>query len=414
MLQLKNILQADGSQTDLSFPSSSPLTIDGKGELLLLPALIDAHVHFRTPGAEHKESWVTASQAALAGGVTTVFDMPNTSPSTITQERIQAKKKRIDQQLEEAKIPLRYHLYLGADRAHFHQVPLCRSQVIGLKVYMGSTTGDLLMDQDAAIEQAFKIGAENQMVVSIHAEDEKRIASNQSALLGPQSPPEIHSRIRDPIAAAIAVDKAIHWAEKWGTRLYILHVSTAEEIARIRKAKERGLPIYCEVTPHHLYLDDQAYASLGTLVQMNPPLRTAQDRAALWEAIHDGTVDSIGTDHAPHTLAEKQLPYGQAPSGVPGVETLLPLLLTSYLAGELSLQQIQALTRTNNQRIFSLQDNDDFVLVNLKEKRTVRGDTLKSRCGWSPYEGWELSGWPQWTRLKGKMHELTHIPCALA
>lgn len=401
MIEIRNIQTVDGRRIDHFIPSDHPKTIDGT-DLVLLPALIDPHVHFRTPGAEHKENWETASQAAIAGGVTTVFDMPNNTPSCITAQRLQQKKQLIDHQL---KIPLHYGLYLGADQNHLDEIPKVKDQIVGVKIYMGSSTGDLLMNDPAALEKAFRIAGENDVLIAVHAEDEdliqtRKIECKAALHLGPAA----HSIIRNPEVAARAVAHAIDLAAKYKTRLYIAHVSTREELDLIRKAKKKGLPIYAEATPHHLFLTTKLYETLGTCALVNPPLR--DNTQALWEAIEDETIDTIGTDHAPHLLAEKQQPYGTAPSGFPSIELYLALLLNAHHEKKISLEQIVSLTHTRPQEIFRWEINDDAVLVDLKKKRTVDNGHLKTKAKWSPYAGMTLTGWPRYTILNGKVYDV--------
>lgn len=375
-------------------------SIDGK-DLLLLPALIDPHVHFRTPGAEHKENWETAAQAAIAGGVTTVFDMPNNRPSCITEKRLEEKKALIDQQLKKAKIPLRYGLYFGADQNHLEEIPKVKEHIVGLKIYMGSSTGDLLMDNPAALDKAFRIAAENGVLVAVHAEDEELIKCKAALHLKNGAP--AHSIIRNAEVAAKAVVVAIGLARKYGARLYIAHVSTQEELDLVRRAKDEGLAVYAEATPHHLFLNTSAYERWGTRALVNPPLR--ESNAALWKGLQDGTVDTVGTDHAPHLLEEKMKPYGQAPSGFPSIELYLPLLLNAHVEGKLTLKQIVRLTREQPREIFKWPDNEDVVLVDLKKSRTVDDAHLKTRAKWSPYAGMTLRGWPRYTILRGQVYE---------
>ncbi|KKS13117.1 MAG: Dihydroorotase [Candidatus Magasanikbacteria bacterium GW2011_GWA2_41_55] len=188
--------------------------------------------------------------------------------------------------------------------------------------------------------------------------------------------------------------QAIELAKKYGTRLYICHVSTAEELEIIKQAKKQGVKIYAEATPHHLFLNESAYEKLGTLAQMNPPLRSPTDCAALWQGIGDGTIDTIGSDHAPHTLEEKSELYPASPSGVPGIETTLPLLLTAHRAGKITLEKIIELTRGNPQKIFNLPKNNDQIIVDINMEKEVKNANLKTKCGWSPFAGWKLVGWP--------------------
>lgn len=413
MIEIRDVHTIDGRRIDHRIEGEARI-IDRKN-LTLLPALIDPHVHFRTPGAEHKETWETASRAAIAGGVTTVFDMPNNTPSCISEQRLQAKKQIIEKQL---KIPIRYGLYLGADQNHLDEIRKVKDQITGLKIYMGSSTGDLLMKDPVALEKAFRIAAENDVLVAVHAEDEDLIEErkikckaaiqypkNRGDFRGPQGECKaaLHSMIRNAEVAARAVGVAIALAKKYGTRLYIAHVSTREELDLIRKAKTAGLPIYAEATPHHLFLTTEAYDRLGTCALVNPPLR--EDHRALWEAVDDGTIDTIGTDHAPHLLEEKKRPYGSAPSGFPSIELYLALLLNAHYEKKISLEQIVSLTHTRPQEIFRWPPNDDVVLVDLNRVKTVDDAHLKTKAQWSPYAGMTLRGWPRYTILKGKVYD---------
>lgn len=406
---IKRIKNVEGRETDISIDSEFNLTIDGKG-LTCLPALIDTHVHFRQPGHEYKEDWGSASQAAIAGGVTTVIDMPNNNPPCVTREALIAKKKVIDKMLAKVDIPLHYHLYFGADPNHFHEISKCRHEIAGIKVFMGSSTGSLLVNRIEDQERVFQIAAENDLLVSVHAEDEAIIEANHKVYLDTVDP-SVHSKIRHPEAALAATKQAIALSEKYGTRLCILHLSTAAEVAAVREAKARGVNVYAEVTPHHLFLDLNDYDTLGTKGQVNPPLRSLTDRDALWVGIQDQTIDFIGTDHAPHTIVEKEQMYGKAPSGIPSIEQLLPLLLNAYNQGLLTLQQIVRLTRTRAQEVFRLKPNSDVVLVDLNLEKLVDDGQLKTKCQWSPYHGRVLKGWPVCTILKGHLHAIEDLSC---
>lgn len=398
MISIERVKRADGSVGPIQIASDRTLTLDGSG-LTLLPAGIDPHVHFRTPGAEYKENWISGGRAALAGGITTLLDMPNTIPPTLSAKRLIEKREIVQGQLQEAGLPLRFGLYLGADCDHLDEIPKSKGIACGLKIYMGSSTGNLVMEERWALDRAFELAASVGMVVAVHAEDELRLRERAS-LYSSSTLPETHSLVRDPEAARIAVSQAIELAAKHGTRLYIAHVSTRVELDEIKQGRRSGVAVFAEATPHHLFLDLSSYPTLGSRVQVNPPLRAPSDREALWEALIDGTIDTVGSDHAPHTLEEKRRPYGKAPSGVPGVEHLVPLLLTKVAEGDLSLERFIQLTRTRAEEIFDLPPNEDVILVDLEQKRPV--EHLLSRCGWSPYMGWELSGWPAYAIASGR------------
>ena len=377
------------------------ITIEGK-TLTVLPALIDPHVHFRVPGAEHKEDWKTAALAAIRGGVTTVCEMPNNIPACTTYDRLIEKKKIIDSQLSEAGIPLRYQLYFGADKDHFDEIALVKKECPALKIFMGCSTGGLIIDNDTDLDTSFRLAKEAGLIVAVHAEDEEILRESKKKYPN-ATDYAIHSKIRPREAAIRAVEKAINLCNRYQVPLYILHMSTKEELELVRQAKKSNLPVYAEVTTHHLFLSENDYAAHGAFVQMNPPLRTQEDQEALWQGIQDGTIDTIGTDHAPHTLEEKRLPFGKAPSGIPGVETLLPLMLDSVNKGRLTINRLIELTRYNSEKLFKLSPQKDVVLVDLNIKKTVDTKELASKCGWSPYAGMTLQGWPLYTILKGRV-----------
>jgi dihydroorotase len=407
MITIKNVKTLDKQIQTFTQKSDQDITIDAEGKLTLLPGLIDCHVHFRTPGAEHKEDWATGAKAAINGGITTVFDMPNNSPACSTKENLDAKIQLIDSQLKKAGIPLRYELWFGADKNHLDEVGKCKSEIIGVKVYMGSSTGDLIMNDREALEKTFQGAAQRNLIVAVHAEDEG-ILAERKAMFSSETNPAIHSKIRDRSAAIKATKEALELAQKLGTLVYFCHVSTAEEIDLIRQAKKNEILVYAEVTPHHLFLNEDDYAQWGTKVQMNPPLRTKYDQQALWDAIKDGTIDTIGSDHAPHTLEEKNHPYGQTPSGVPGVETTLPLLLNAFHEGKISLEKIMELMRTNPLNIFDLHPNDDAVLVDLEKRIEIKDEFLGTKCKWSPFTGRILKGCPVYTIVNGKLFKVDY------
>ena len=405
MITITNAKTITGKTTSLTIPSTQELTIPADG-LTIFPALIDPHVHFRTPGMEHKEDWRTAAKAALCGGYTTVFDMPNTIPPTITEVYLREKKALIDAQLREIGIPLRYQLFFGADKKHLAEIPKIKNDVIGIKVFMGCSTGNLVIDDDESLAAVFSIAAKEDLIVAVHAEDEHLIRERKANYKGEMVYPA-HSLIRNVEVAARAVAKAIALTRQYGTRLYILHTSTADEIDLIRKAKQEGLPVFAETTPHHLFLNDHAYQTLQGKAVVNPPLRAKDHQAALFAAIHEGIIDTMGTDHAPHTLTEKEAPYGQCPSGMPGIETALALLLNAHHQGLLSLEEIVSLTSKRAQKIFRLPENNDVVLVDLNKEAAVSNETLKTKCGWSSYSGSILRGWPIYTIMNGHCYDLS-------
>jgi dihydroorotase len=402
MITVKQVTALDGKITDLVIPSATEQVINAAG-LTAMPAVIDPHVHFRTPGMEYKEDWTTASRAAINGGCTMVFDMPNTLPPTVTEALLIDKKTLIHAQLEQIGIPLRYELFFGADKDHLAQIPLVKNQVIGIKVFMGCSTGNLVIDDDESLHAVFSLAADNDMLVAVHAEDEQMMVERKQKYFDASSY-ACHSQIRNIDVAVRAVDKAVSIAKQYGTRLYVLHVSSAEEIAVIKAAKNSGVKVYAETTPHHLFFDTSAYQTLQGRCVVNPPLREKSHHTAIINAIHEKVIDTIGSDHAPHTREEKDKPYGQCPSGMPGIEFMLPILLDAHHQGIFSLQEIAALTSQNARNIFRIADYQDWVLVDLGKTATVA--TTASKCGWSPYMGLQFTGWPQYTIMKGQVYSL--------
>jgi dihydroorotase len=403
MITIKDVKTLDGKLRDITIESEETTLVDAKKRYILLPALIDPHVHFRTPGAEYKEDWISAAKAAISGGVTRVFDMPNNNPPCVTEEALDNKIELIESQLAEAEIPLRYNLYFGANKDSLEELGRVKKKVIGLKIYMGSTTGGIVMDDREALSRAFRLAAQDDLIVAVHAEDE-RIMDENKRKYGASLDPSTHSKVRDREAAIKATKLAISLAEEYNTQLLICHLSTKEELDLVRDAKKNSLLVYAEVTPHHLFLSEDDYDNLKSLALVNPPLRTKGDQEALWKGIQDGTVDFIGSDHAPHTLEEKSKPYGQAPSGFPGIETTLPLLLNAYNEKKITLEKIVALTHINIEQIYGLDRNEDYVLVDPEIVKEVKMSGLKTKCGWSPYAGMHLKGWPIYTILKGKVY----------
>lgn len=395
----------DNQTLDITLPKGNKHNI---ADLIALPAVIDPHVHFRTPGLTHKEDWLSGARVALRGGATYVFDMPNTIPPTMTQTRLIEKKALIDSMLQQAKIPLRYQLFLGADKNHLTEIAHAKQSCIGIKVFMGCSTGNLVIDDDESLHKVFEIAARENMLVAVHAEDEQMIVAQKKKYQHHPNAADyaMHSTIRSIEVATTAVAKAIRLSEIYGTKLYILHVSSADELTLIRDAKEKGLPVFAETTPHHLFFDDGLYETAHGFAQVNPPLRAAHHHDALIQGIHEGIIDTIGSDHAPHTRAEKQQPYGACPSGMPGLEFMLPMLLNAYHQQIFSLTEIVALTSKRVRQIFTLPHFQDWVIVNLKEKKHIQHHDTVSKCGHTPYAGQTLQGWPVYTVLNDVVYDL--------
>lgn len=374
-------------------------TVDATG-LHLLPGVVDDQVHFREPGLTHKEDLTHATRACAKGGVTTFFEMPNTSPTTTTCQRL-------DEKLAIAAKACRvnYAFYVGATPDNVEELKAAQ-RTPGIKIFIGSSTGNLLVDQQEALERIF---AETSLPLTAHCEDEATVRANAERLAGTTDVAD-HSRIRDHAAARIATARAIDLAERHNHRFHVLHVSTGDETDLIAQAiaSGRGL-ITGEACPHHLLFSVDDYERLGTLIQMNPSLKTKEDSARLWDALRAGTLQVIATDHAPHTLEEKDQPYPQSPSGLPAVENSLALMLNEASQGRCTLDQIvhwmcDAPARTwdliNKGRIATGYDAD-LVLVDLERRHTVRSVEQLTKCGWSPWDGVELTGLPVRTWVNG-------------
>lgn len=377
--------------------------LDIKGKYIL-PGLIDMHVHFRTPGMTQKEDWKTGSQAALAGGVTTVIDMPNTVPATIDQVTFEEKRALVAEQSL-----VHYGFYVGATERNLDEIKAMVSRgekVRGIKIYMGSSTGDLLINNDEVLERFFK---EAPCLLLLHAEADDCISEGVKHF-SDTSNPAVHSKIRDPKCALLAVQKALSFAKKYGTQIHFCHVSTGAELDLIREA---ALPnVTVEVTPHHLFMNTKDYDTYGNLIKVNPPIRAEEDMDALWKGIVDGVVNIVATDHAPHLFEEKdQDVYAKVPSGVPGVQTMLPLLLTAVNDQHISLQKVVELSSfAPAQRLglgkkgkIEVGMDADLVIVDLNLFEKVCHHYLWSKCGWSPFHGWILKGWPVMTFVQGNL-----------
>jgi len=373
-------------------------TIDCAG-LDILPGVIDSQVHFREPGLETKEDLESGSRAAVLGGVTAVFEMPNTKPNTDSAEAINDKLARAKDRMW-----CDHAFYVGATAANAES--LAELEMLpgtaGVKIFMGASTGDLLVAEDEPLARVLASGRRR---VAIHAEDEPRMQSR--AHLRVEGDPSSHPVWRDDESALLATQRILRLARAAGRKIHILHITTPAELALIAQNKDIAT---CEVTPQHLTLAaEEAYPRIGTYAQMNPPIRSGAHRDGLWDYLRQGVPDVLGSDHAPHTIEEKAKPYPASPSGMPGVQTLLPLMLNHVAEGRLTLQHLIELTSAGPQRVFGLRTKGrialgydaDFTIVDLKARWTVTQPWLASRCGWSPFTGMELTGKPIGTIIRG-------------
>lgn len=374
--------------------------VDAAG-LTVLPGVIDSQVHFREPGLEHKEDLASGTAAAALGGVTAIFEMPNTKPGTTTAEALEEKLARA-----KGRAWVDHAFYVGAAADNVDQLARLENLpgAAGIKVFMGSSTGTLLVADDETLDRVLSQGRRR---VAIHAEDEDRLIARKHVSAESGGRPHAHPEWRDVDSALIATRRLLKLARRAGRRVHVLHVTTAEEMALL--AEHRDIATV-EATPQHLTLAaPDAYDRLGTYAQMNPPIRDERHRAALWRAVADGVVDVIGSDHAPHTVEEKAKPYPESPSGMPGVQTLLPLLLDHMAAGRLTLARLIDLTSAGAQRVFGLAGKGrialgydaDFTIVDLKRRQRIEESWLASKCGWSPFTGMTVTGWPVMTVVRG-------------
>lgn len=372
---------------------------DARG-LHVLPGVIDTHVHCREPGMEHKDNLETGTAAAALGGVTGVFDMPNTKPPIVDSETFAEKWHNARNRLwcDAA-------FYVGATPGNVNELAELerREGCAGVKIFMGSSTGDLMIEDDATLGRVLAQGVRR---CSVHAEDEPRL-KERKAIAEKAGTPSAHPEWRDIETALRATRRLLRLAHAARRRVHLLHVTSAEEMELLRTREET---VSVEVTPQHLtFAGAEVYERLGTLAQMNPPIRDARHRDALWRAVQDGLVDCLGSDHAPHTLEEKDKPYPASPSGMPGVQTLVPVMLDHVHAGRLSLERFVDLTSAGPARLFGIAGKGrmapgydaDFTIVDLRAKRTITNLWIASRCGWTPFDGMKVTGWPVATVVRG-------------
>ncbi len=367
--------------------------------LHVLPGVIDSQVHFREPGMEHKEDLETGSRAAVMGGVTTVFEMPNTKPTTTSAEALADKVARARNRMF-----CDFAFYVGGTRDNVDQISALEKLAgsAGIKVFAGSSTGDLLVEDDGGLE-AIISGLSRR--AAFHSEDEMRLRARVSHQVPGDA--SSHPVWRDVEAARLCTARLLRIARKHGKRIHVLHISTAEELPLLAAHRDVAT---VEATPHHLTLSADDYATLATKLQMNPPVREARHRDALWKAVASGLVDVLGSDHAPHTLAEKSKPYPQSPSGMTGVQTLVPMMLNHVNAGKLTLERFVDLTSHGPQRIFNITNKGriaegydaDFTIVDMKRKETITNTWIESKAGWTPYDGVKVQGWCVGTMIRGR------------
>ncbi len=381
---------------DLSRASAGE-TIHASG-LTVLPGVIDTQVHFREPGLTHKEDLETGSRAAALGGVTAVFEMPNTNPLTTSAEALADKVLRATHRMH-----CDFAFWVGGTADNPKDIPELERLpgMAGIKVFMGSSTGSLLVEDDAGVAAILR---RTRRRAAFHSEDEARLNARKDFRAA--NDPSSHPVWRDEIAALQSTQRLVRIARDSRAQIHVLHVSTAEEIDFLAGHKDIAS---VEATPHHLTLSSEDYPRLGTKLQMNPPVRDARHRDRLWHGVRQSIVDILGSDHAPHTLEEKAKPYPQSPSGMTGVQTLVPVMLDHVARGRLSIQRLVDLTSAGPARLFGIAGKGriavgydaDFTVVDLKRRETIEDRWIASRCGWTPYDGKEVQGWPVGTIIRG-------------
>ena len=379
-------------------PASAGETVDCAG-LHILPGVIDTQVHFREPGLTHKEDLESGSLAAVMGGVTAVFEMPNTDPQTTDEATLADKVKRGTHRMH-----CDFAFWVGGTHQNARHVTELEALpgAAGIKVFMGSSTGSLLVEDDEGVAAILK---NTRRRAAFHSEDEMMLRERKN--LRVDGDPSSHPVWRSPEVAMRCTERLVRIATNAGARIHVLHISTAEEIDYLRHHKDVAS---CEVTPHHLTLDgDEAYHRLGTLVQMNPPVRGKAVREALWRGVANGTADILGSDHAPHTREEKSKPYPNSPSGMTGVQTLVPMMLDHVNAGRLTLERFVDMTSAGPMRLFGIAGKGriaagydaDFTIIDLKRQAKISDQWIRSKCGWTPYDGVSVTGWPMGTIVRG-------------
>jgi dihydroorotase len=380
--------------------------IDAAGRILM-PGMIDDQVHFREPGLTHKAEIATESRAAVAGGITSFMDMPNTRPPTLDLDALEAKHARAAEVSR-----ANYSFYLGASNDNIDAIRAVRvGQCCGVKVFMGASTGNMLVDDEQTLEAIF---ADSPLLIATHCEDTPTILANEAAYrerYGEDVPMSAHPLIRSEDACWKSSSLAVELARRHDARLHVLHITTGRELAHFQPGPVAGKRITAEGCVHHLYFDERDYVDQGTLIKCNPAIKRPEDREALIAGVADGRIDCIGTDHAPHTLDEKAGSYFQAPAGLPLVQDALPSLFTHVQAGRLDLETLVIRTSHAVADAFNIQERGylregywaDLVLVDPSQRYQVQRDAVLSKCGWSPFEGRELPARVDVTIVNGEV-----------
>jgi len=371
--------------------------------LTILPGVIDSQVHFREPGLEGKETLASGMLAAVSGGVTSIFEMPNTNPLTITPETIEDKLNRASKEAWSD-----YAFYLGGTMRTSKNLPEWEKLkgVCGIKIFMGASTGDLMTATDEEVESVVSNGGR---VIAVHAEDQMIMMHNFESILGSSKDVAMHCKWRSPESCLSATMRVVNLARRHKRRVHILHITTREEMEFLAKNKDIAS---VELLANHLTLNaPECYENLGTLAQQNPPIREKHHQEALWNALNNNIVDIIASDHAPHTLEEKSAPYPKSPSGTPGVQTLVPIMLNHVNNGKLSLSKLVSLWSYGPERIHKISGKGrieqgydaDFTIVDMNKEMIITNNQQRSKSKWTPYDGMKVKGWPTHTIVRGNV-----------
>ncbi|RLC47998.1 MAG: dihydroorotase [Candidatus Cloacimonadota bacterium] len=403
---LKNIL-IDGKKIayiGYGFPDSDK-QIDIQGNVVI-PGIIDSHTHIRDLSLSYKEDWASASRAAVTNGITTVLDMPNTIPPTTNLYNLNLKRKQAKKSL------VNYRFFLGATKSNIFEIDRILkanpNDVVGIKVFMSASNSNDIVQNKEVLRRIFSVAKFHNKPIVVHSELQECIDKWRTKIQ--YNSPIYHNQIRNRECAIKGTELVLKIvSEVWNT-LYIAHISTAEEIDMIRKYKESN-QVYCEVTPHHLLLNEKIIKKIGNIGKVNPPLRTEQDNKALWDAVLDGTIDTIASDHAPHLLQEKQRHYNEAPSGFPGLETMPHLLINEVNKGNLTLKKLISLMSENPAKIFNIENRGeiqegyyaDIVAVDMQKKWTIDSSRFYSKAHFSPFDRWNVQGKVFLTIVNGKV-----------
>ncbi|PIN84882.1 MAG: hypothetical protein COV47_05070 [Candidatus Diapherotrites archaeon CG11_big_fil_rev_8_21_14_0_20_37_9] len=400
-----DILLSEGKIKKIAKKIPCEKEINCKGKIIL-PGAIDAHVHFRTPGQEYKENWISGSLAALHGGVTTVMDMPNNNPPIFTKKLLEEKRKIIEKDSL-----VNFDLYIAANQDNLVEIEKAKPRAV--KLYYGSTTGKILFNKAEGIEKLFRLSKKLGFVVVVHAEDEETIKRN-SEKYGNEKNVTVHAKIRDEEAEARAIEELFSIHSKIGNKLHIAHISSKKGIDIVAKAKKGrfGKSVTCEATPHHLLLDSNDYKKLGTNLKCNPSVKGPEHREALWKALVSGKIDIVATDHAPHSQEEKAKDYWSCPSGVPGVETMVPVLLNQMSRKNISLKRLVSAVSEKPAEIFGWKTKGkiktgfdaDLIIVDLNKTHTIRDKGLFTKAGYSVFSGEKLKGFVDITIVGGQVY----------